>query len=195
MRLLQGRARNTERRTWSRRLADQEARDFVEEVLEETRDVFRTTSGEFQLEGLCRDVFAGASTTDIQWLKGRGVTGDSFYRTELAPSWEGMDQTERRLRIELFIELSNHLGRTELDGSPPPAVRDLAATLHVKVLLLAWAHDRTYGLVDRIFNGPFQYRAHRERVERPQRRFARPARHRRRSTPQPKRAKAAGETV
>jgi hypothetical protein len=191
MRLLQGgRTRTDERRSWRRRLADDEARDFVETVLDETRDVFRTTSGEFQLEGLCRDVFATRATTDIRWLKRRGVTGYGFYRNELAPNWEGLDQAERSERIERFIELSHALGRTDLDGSPPPAVRDLAATLHVKVLLLAWAHDRTYGFMDRIFNGPLQYREHRERVQRPARRFARQGRRPRRP-----RSVAAGETA
>ena len=44
---------------------------------------------------------------------------------------------------------------------PTPEVRDLIATVHVKVILLAWAFDRTHGMVDRIFNGPLQYRLHR----------------------------------
>jgi hypothetical protein len=44
---------------------------------------------------------------------------------------------------------------------PAPEVRDLIATVHVKVILLAWAFDRTHGMVDRIFNGPLQYRLHR----------------------------------
>jgi hypothetical protein len=34
----------------------------------------------------------------------------------------------------------------------------------VKVLLLAWAHDRTYSYMDRLFNGPLQYRTHRYRL-------------------------------
>ena len=34
-----------------------------------------------------------------------------------------------------------------------------------KVLLLAWAYDRTYGFMDRIFNGPLQYREHRQRTD------------------------------
>jgi hypothetical protein len=34
----------------------------------------------------------------------------------------------------------------------------------VKVLLLSWAYDRTYSYMDRLFNGPLQYRSHRYRL-------------------------------
>jgi hypothetical protein len=153
----------TDKRSFSRRLADEESREFVETELEETREVFRTASGEFQLEALCRDVFAASSTTDIRWLKQRGMDADRFYATELRPNWEGLDRDARAAKIERFIELSHMLGGAGLDGEPPEAMRDLIATVHVKTLLLGWAHDRTYGFIDRIFNGPLQYRDHRRR--------------------------------
>jgi hypothetical protein len=153
----------TDKRSWSRRLADEESREFVERELEDTRDVFRTSSGEFQLELLCRDVFASGSTTDLRWLKSRGVEPDDFYQRELRPNWQGLDQRARAAKIERFIELSHMLGGQGLQGEPAEELRDLIATVHVKVLLLSWAHDRTYGFIDRIFNGPLQYRAHRSR--------------------------------
>lgn len=140
---------------------DEESRAFVEEELEETRELYRTAAGEFLLEPLCRDVFANAATTDVRWLKSRGVDGASFYRDELAPSWEGLEREERAQRIERFIDLSNQLGSVSGNGSEPgPEVRDLIATVHVKVILLSWAFDRSHGFVDRIFNGPLQYREH-----------------------------------
>jgi hypothetical protein len=43
-------------------------------------------------------------------------------------------------------------------------VRDLIAVVHTKVILLAWAFDRSYGFIDRLFNGPLQYREHRDRA-------------------------------
>jgi hypothetical protein len=153
----------TDKRSWSRRLADEESREFVERELEDTREVFRTSSGEFQLKALCRDVFASGATTDLRWLKSRGVDPEEFYENELRPSWEGLDQRERAAKIERFIELSHMLGGTGLEGEPPEEMRDLIATVHVKTLLLSWAHDRTYGFIDRIFNGPLQYRTHRHR--------------------------------
>src|SRR2546423_4390769 len=84
----------------SRRLADEESRAFVEGELEETREVYRTSSGEFQLEALCRDVFAAGATTDLRWLKSRGRDPGDFYRDELRPNWEGLDQRERERKIE-----------------------------------------------------------------------------------------------
>lgn len=153
----------TDKRSWSRRLIDEEAREFVERDLEDSREVFRTSSGEFQLAGLCRDVFAAAPTTDLRWLKARGVAAEAFYRDELRPSWEGLDQSARAAKIERFIELSDMLGSALAGGEPPPEMRDLIATVHVKTLLLAWSYDRTYGFIDRLFNGPLQYRNHRRR--------------------------------
>ncbi len=148
-------------RSWSRRLADEESREFVEEELEDTRELYRTSSGEFMLDALARDVFVSAATTDIRWLKSRGFDGDRFYREELAPSWEGLAREERARRIERFIDLSHQLGGVTADGTEPSAdVRDLIATVHLKVILLAWAFDRSYGFVDRIFNGPYQLRQH-----------------------------------
>jgi hypothetical protein len=141
---------------------DEESREFVEEELEETRELYRTSAGEFLLEPLCRDVFASATTNDIQWLKSRGIDGERFYREELAPSWEGLDREERARRIDRFIDLSHQLGSVSGNGTAPaPELRDLIATVHVKVILLAWAFDRSHGFVDRIFNGPLQYRHHR----------------------------------
>ncbi len=83
-----------DKRRWSRRLIDDETRDFVDS-LEETSEIFRTASGEFQLRGLCLDVFGSGPTTDLRHLKQRGVDPEDFYRRELAPSWEKLSQIER----------------------------------------------------------------------------------------------------
>jgi hypothetical protein len=149
-----------DKRRWSRRLIDDETRDFID-ALEETSEIFRTASGEFQLRGLCQDVFATAATSDVEWLKERGVGGDDFYRRELAPSWDGLTREERAEKIDQFIELSHMLGGVDPEGHPPDSFVDLVSSVHLKVLLLAWAYDRTYSYVDRLFNGPLQYRSHR----------------------------------
>jgi hypothetical protein len=154
----------SDKRRWSRRLVDDETRDFVEHVLEETSEIFRTASGEFQLRGLCIDVFASAPTTDLRYLKERGVDAEDFYRRELRPNWEGLSQEERTAKIDQFIELSHMLGQAEGGGQPSDPFLEIVATVHVKVLLLAWAHDRTYSYMDRLFNGPLQYRSHRYRL-------------------------------
>jgi hypothetical protein len=150
-------------RRWSRRLVDDETRDFVDE-LEETGEMFRTASGEYQLRGLCLDVFASAPTTDVRWLKEHGVDGEKFYRRELEPSWDGLTREERAAKIDQFIELSHMLGRVDPDGHPPDSFVDLVSAVHLKVLLLSWAYDRTCSYMDRLFNGPLQYHSHRYRL-------------------------------
>jgi hypothetical protein len=154
----------SDKRRWSRRLVDDETRVFVDEVLEETSEIFRTASGEFQLRGLCLDVFASAPMTDIRYLKEKGVDADDFYRRELAPNWEGLTQEQRAHKIDQFIELSHMLGQAAPGSHPADQFLEVVATVHVKVLLLAWAHDRTYSYMDRLFNGPLQYRTHRYRL-------------------------------
>ena len=154
----------SDKRRWSRRLVDDETRAFVDDVLEETSEIFRTASGEFHLRGLCLDVFASAPTTDLRYLKQTGVDPDEFYRRELAPNWEGLTQEERARKIDQFIELSHMLGQTDGGADPDDSFLQIVATVHTKVLLLAWAHDRTYSYMDRLFNGPLQYRSHRYRL-------------------------------
>ena len=143
---------------------DDETRVFVEDVLEETSEIFRTASGEFQLRGLCLDVFASAPITDLRYLKEAGVDAEDFYRRELAPNWVGLSQPERARKIDQFIELSHMLGQADANGRPAEPFLEIVATVHVKVLLLAWAYDRTYSYMDRLFNGPLQYRTHRYRL-------------------------------
>jgi hypothetical protein len=143
---------------------DEETFEFVHGVLDETSEVFRTASGEFHLRGLCLDVFGGAAIADVRWLKEHGVDGPGFYRRELAPSWEGLDQRARADKIDQFIQLSHMLGGVEPEGHPPDEFLELVASVHLKVLLLAWAYDRTYSYMDRLFNGPLQYRSHRYRI-------------------------------
>ncbi|MEA2431972.1 MAG: hypothetical protein QOI19_2445, partial [Thermoleophilaceae bacterium] len=153
-----------DKRRWSRRLVDDETRAFVDDVLEETSEIFRTASGEFQLRGLCLDVFASAPTTDLRHLKETGVDAEQFYRRELAPNWEGLTREERARKIDQFIDLSHMLGQAEPSSQPSDQFLEIVATVHVKVLLLAWAHDRTYSYMDQLFNGPLQYRSHRYRL-------------------------------
>jgi hypothetical protein len=167
-------ARSRNKRHWSRRLVDAETRDFVQDVLDETTEMFRTPSGDFQLAALCQEAFAEGQTSDIEWLKGRGVDSRGFYARELAPSWEGLDRQQRAERIDRFIELSHELGRTPPDADPDDRFLDMLASVHLKVLLLAWSFDRTYGYMDQLMNGPLQYRRYRRsRVDRGKRRAGR----------------------
>jgi hypothetical protein len=150
--------RRRKKRRWTRRLVDDETHDFIDEVLQETAEVLRTPSGEFQLALLCDEAFDEGRTTDIEWLKSRGIDSESFYARELAPNWEGLTRDQRAQRIERFIDLSNQLGGADVGNEPPGPFLDMLASVHLKVLLLAWAFDRTYGYMDRLMNGPLMYR-------------------------------------
>jgi hypothetical protein len=167
-------ARSRSKRRFSRRLMDAETREFVEDVLDETTEMFRTPSGDFQLAALCEQAFAEGHTSDLDWLRSRGVDPHRFYARELAPSWEGLTREQRVERIDRFIELSHELGRTQPEDHPDDRLLDMLASVHLKVLLLAWAFDRTYGYMDQLMNGPLQYRIHRRsRAERGKRRTRR----------------------
>jgi hypothetical protein len=156
---------------------DAEARAFVQDVLDETTEMFRTPSGDFQLSALCDHAFAEGSTRDIEWLRRRGLDSEAFYAKELAPNWEDLTREERAERIDRFIGLSRELGRAQPGGHPPDDFLDMLASVHLKVLLLGWAFDRSYGYIDRLMNGPLQYRIHRRRrAERGRRRKGRAAR-------------------
>ena len=109
-------------------------------------------------------MFASAPTTDLRFLKSMGVDGEEFYRGELAPNWEDLEQEQRAQKIDQFIELSHMLGQAEPGSDPSDQFLQIVATVHVKVLLLSWAYDRTYSYMDRLFNGPLQYRTHRYRI-------------------------------
>jgi hypothetical protein len=158
-------ARSRKKLHWNRRLMDADARDFVQDVLDETAEMFRTPAGDFQLSALCDEAFEEGETTDLDWLRSRGVDARTFYEKELAPSWEGLTREQRAQQIDRFIELSRELGRTPPGDDPPAAYVDMLASVHLKVLLLAWAYDRTYGYVDQLMNGPLQYRIHRRPQE------------------------------
>ena len=157
MRLRRAGGPRRETRRWNRRLVDHETRDFIDGFLDETRDVFRRANGELDLRALTEDVFSSQPTTDVRWLRERGTDPGDFYERELAPNWEGLDQLDRERKIEQFMRLSNSLGAAHGDATPPEPVLDMIATVHTKVLLLAWAYDRTYSYIDRIVSNPAQF--------------------------------------
>jgi hypothetical protein len=112
------------------------------------------------LRPLLRDLLEGeveAPTADVAALRRDGTDPDEFYERELAPNWDGLSQEERATKIERFMRLSNSLGELHRGGEPPDLIVDMIATVHLKVLLLSWAYDRTYSFIDRIVSNPAQF--------------------------------------
>jgi hypothetical protein len=86
-------------------------------------------------------------TADVEWLVRNDVDATTFYENEIAPSWERLDADQRADRLESFVELA---WTTDDDPGLPD---EMVATVRTKALLLAWAHDETYGYLSRIASG------------------------------------------
>jgi hypothetical protein len=102
------------------------------------------------LRRLTEDLLTGevaAPTRDVAWLVREGPDPRRFYEKEIAPSWEGLDVTQRAARLDGFLDLARMA-----DTAPPEAAlpRDAVATIHVKTLVLAWAFDRVHGYLGEI---------------------------------------------
>lgn len=105
----------------------------------------RGGSAGVDLRGLARDLLEGeveAPTADVALLVRRGVDPDDFYRSELAPPWDGLTEVQRANRIDGFIELAAMLDADDAAAGVPAEMR---ATVRTKTLLLAFAFDETYG--------------------------------------------------
>jgi hypothetical protein len=113
----------------------------------------RLDGGEIDLRALAEDLLTGeveSPTADVTWLKERHTDPGAFYDRELAPSWDGLGEAQRAARLEGFLDLARMLDEQRDAGGLP---EDMAATVHTKTLLLAFAFDETYGYLSRIASG------------------------------------------
>jgi hypothetical protein len=94
-------------------------------------------SSEPDLARLVSELFSSSATTDIEALRRAGVDGDSFYDREVSPNWDDHSQGERWAKVTSFMRLANVLGTDDAAGLGP--------LVRTKVVVLAWAYDRTYG--------------------------------------------------
>jgi hypothetical protein len=116
-------------------------------------EVERGPGARIDLHALVHDLLEGeveAPTADVAHLLRRGVDPDEFYEHEIAPSWDGLDREQRAARLDGFFDLTRMLDDQLEQGGLPP---DVAAVVHTKTLLLAWAFDETYGYVGQIVRG------------------------------------------
>ena len=132
------------------RLAGEESKALVDALLP-TWDAFRRASGELDLRALTADVFLAEPTAHVARLNRRGADGTGFYERELAPNWEGLSREERAAKLDRFLDLAGMLAGSAPKDADDESLVDMVATVHTKVLLLAWAYDRSYGYVDRVF--------------------------------------------
>jgi hypothetical protein len=128
-----------------------------------TSDMFRTSSGDFDLRSLVVATWEGAPTTTMEdlkscWQPKTGVrTGDELYELEFKRHWEDLDQTVRDAELRKIIQFQNRLVSGRVEDSPK--TRCTAALLEEKMRMLSWANDTVYGndYVGRLFRDPRQF--------------------------------------
>jgi len=116
-------------------------------VLERAARDFSSDPGDFDLAIGTAELLERAPTEDLRALVREGVDEEELYERELRPNWEGLSQGERSAKVVAFARFANSLG--DEAGSIGPLVR-------TKLLVLAWAYDRTYSetLLTRIAREP-----------------------------------------
>jgi hypothetical protein len=119
----------------------------VAAVLEGAARDYSSDPGDFDLAIGTAELLERAPTDDLRALVREGVDEEELYERELRPNWEGLSKGERAGKVVAFARFANSLGDTA--GPIGPLVR-------TKLLVLAWAYDRTYSetLLPRIAREP-----------------------------------------
>jgi hypothetical protein len=108
----------------------------VARVLERAALAYGSDPLDFDLAIVAADLIEKAPTADVRALVHDGVGEDELYERELRPNWEGLTKGQRAGKVVAFARFSNALG-DESTG--------IAPLVRTKLLVLAWAYDRSYG--------------------------------------------------
>ena len=111
----------------------------------------RGVAGEPDLRSIARDLLEGeveAPTGDVRWLVSEEADPDDFYAAEIAPNWDGLDESARADKLDGFLELARMM-----EASPDALPREMAARLRTKLLVLAWAFDEVHGYLGQMAGG------------------------------------------
>ena len=119
----------------------------VAAVLERAARDFSSHPADFDLAIGTAELLERAPTADLRALVNAGIDEDELYERELRPNWEGLSQGERAGKVVAFARFANALG----DDAGP-----IGPLVRTKLLVLAWAYDRTYSeaLLTRIASEP-----------------------------------------
>ena len=107
----------------------------VADVLDRAVQDYSSDPADFDLAIGTAELLERAPTDDLRALVRDGVDEDELYERELRPNWEGLSRGERAEKVMAFARFANSLG--DEAGPIGPLVR-------TKLLVLAWAYDRTY---------------------------------------------------
>jgi hypothetical protein len=108
----------------------------VARVLEGAALAYGSDPADFDLAICTADLLEHAPTGDLRALVHEGIDDDALYERELRPNWEGLSKGQRANKVVAFARFANALG-SEVTGIGP--------LVRTKLLVLAWAYDRTYG--------------------------------------------------
>lgn len=123
----------------------------VSAALERATEMYSSDPSDFDLAVATGDLLDRGATADVRALVRSGIGEDEFYERELRPNWEGLSKGERAAKVQSFARFANALGDDDAGG--------MNAVVRTKLLVLAWAYDRTYGegLLPRIAAEPERF--------------------------------------
>jgi hypothetical protein len=108
----------------------------VARVLERAALAYGSDPRDFDLAIVAAELLDRAPTRDLRALVHDGVDEDGLYESELRPNWEGLSKGQRANKVVAFARFANALSDEHAQ---------IAALVRTKLLVLAWAYDRTYG--------------------------------------------------
>jgi hypothetical protein len=108
----------------------------VARVLERAALAYGSDPRDFDLAIVSAELLESAPTRDVRALVHDGIDEDGLYERELRPNWEGLTKGQRANKVVAFARFANALGGEHAH---------IAALVRTKLLVLAWAYDRTYG--------------------------------------------------
>jgi hypothetical protein len=116
-------------------------------VLERAALAYGSDPRDFDLAIVAAELLERAPTGDVRAILHDGMTEDELYERELRPNWEGLTRGQRANKVVAFARFANALGADSTGIAP---------LVRTKLLVLAWAYDRSYGesLLPRIEREP-----------------------------------------
>jgi hypothetical protein len=109
----------------------------VSRVLERAALAYGSDPRDFDLAIVAAELLERAPTGDVKAILHDGITEDELYERELRPNWEGLTKGQRANKVVAFARFANALGADSTGIAP---------LVRTKLLVLAWAYDRTYGV-------------------------------------------------
>jgi hypothetical protein len=110
--------------------------ESVARVLERAALAYGSDPRDFDLAIVATELLERAPTSDVRAILHDGIDDDALYERELRPNWEGLTKGQRASKVVAFARFSNALGED---------ATGIAPLVRTKLLVLAWAYDRTYG--------------------------------------------------